>query len=350
MALQPLLKIHESYNWLRTPCKIVLSRVFYDDGDFNIDIAYKYELNGEKYTSYRYSFVPDSNKEYFFKDDVMINYYPGKMTTCYVNPAFPHEAVISQKFLLQWRSIIPLVIFIIVGLFAIINVFKKEKVKKARYKREVTSGELKQKTPPRQLAVGASIVSAVIGVGIFFMAKSFIESLNDGMPQYILLIVILGFGVCWGVITFLAVYFLSISFGPQAIIKLSNINPELGENIIIDWEINNHRFMRELTIFLKGEEGIRYYSSESENESYQTKINVFMLDEIISTTDAIKIRAGKTSYTIPLDTMHSFDGTGNKIMWYIVLRYDCKKWPQIFYEYPITIMSLAKALKTVNID
>ena len=53
------------------------------------------------------------------------------------------------------------------------------------------------------------------------------------------------------------------------------------------------------------------------------------------------IGAGRGTFAIPADTMHSFASRHNKIIWSIVLHGEISGWPDVKTEFPINVAPLA---------
>jgi hypothetical protein len=115
---QSLLKTVGSYAWKTAPASILSSAVEEDktrDDPFVVAVKFRYQWEGRELISERYSTATSSYGSY---DDAMgkISAFPiGAVTTCFVNPKDPAEAVLRREGL--WLAIlivIPLV-FVAVG-------------------------------------------------------------------------------------------------------------------------------------------------------------------------------------------------------------------------------------------
>jgi hypothetical protein len=88
MTVYPLMQRHAGKSWQETPCRIV---------DLGRTLRYDYEWDGHTYSSNQYDLGPFGRgvRENFqkIKQDTPI----GSETVCYVNPADPHQAVLSHK-------------------------------------------------------------------------------------------------------------------------------------------------------------------------------------------------------------------------------------------------------------
>jgi hypothetical protein len=113
-------KMLASRNWRATPCTIIASRLRSEEGNhgtplYSIDIEYTYKVNGQSYTTDRYSVVSDSSGVADEKARVVKQYRQNPAATCYVNPSDPSEAVLKPG----WRAegLLPLIplVFVLVG-------------------------------------------------------------------------------------------------------------------------------------------------------------------------------------------------------------------------------------------
>jgi hypothetical protein len=112
-------KMLASGNWRATPCTVLASRLRSEHGNhgtlYSIDIEYTYNVNGQTYTTDRYSFVSDSSGVSDEKAKVVKQYRENRAATCYVNPDNPAEAVLKPG----WRAegLLPLIplVFGLVG-------------------------------------------------------------------------------------------------------------------------------------------------------------------------------------------------------------------------------------------
>lgn len=107
--LSPAWKIWNSADWSQTPCEVESSRFTSSSSGegttYDIELIYHYQYKGITYIGDRYDFM---NSNITRPDDWLVrNYFPGKKTFCYVNPANPDEAVLSRDVSLDlWIGVI----------------------------------------------------------------------------------------------------------------------------------------------------------------------------------------------------------------------------------------------------
>ena len=53
------------------------------------------------------------------------------------------------------------------------------------------------------------------------------------------------------------------------------------------------------------------------------------------------MQSGNRDVTVPLETMHSFESSNNKVVWSIHLKGEIPKWPDIDDEYPLKVGPVA---------
>ena len=355
MLGRPLLKIKESENWLRTSCKIVSSRIKKSRVDksttYSVDIVFKYKFSGVEYIGGSYDFMTGSDSDYRSKSKVVDHYSKGKTAYCYVNPDDPVEAVISREFNSPWwLAVIPL-IFILVGLGGMIGVWVKKKKRKHVYSsREEPdlnligdNGEtvLKMKSPPLKNLIGVLIFAllwnGIISIPVSQAAKSW----GTNNVDWLLILFMIPF-VLAGIAAIVGVVYCFIAlFNSKTVVTISNSRPQPGEKVTLSWKIMNSASIDKLEIFLKAEESATY-QTHGKNNNTHTRKNTFELLTLLDTTNRDAIHIGKTQFSLPLKTMHSFDGKNNKIIWEIVLHGDIKHRPDLKCEYPITVMPLSQ--------
>ncbi len=116
------------WNWEKVPCKIISSEVHNpkeSKGRYLFKPEYSYKLNNRKYTGTTYKRKYFGSFDYNDAKKIQAKFPEGSTIECMVNPANPHEAVLTTR--VQWMllpfAIIPL-IFICIGLFGVIFTWK----------------------------------------------------------------------------------------------------------------------------------------------------------------------------------------------------------------------------------
>ena len=124
MALRPLGQVMDAADWVQTPCTVEairLSEGTGDDGDnHEIDVAYRYEADGQTHRGDRYAFfMVASNVDGWMRREVAALATEPR-TVCYVNPDNPAESVLRNGLTPSaWWALFPLP-FIVIGAGGII--------------------------------------------------------------------------------------------------------------------------------------------------------------------------------------------------------------------------------------
>jgi hypothetical protein len=365
MVGKPLLKIHESENWPKVPCEIVSSRVKVSHGDdsttYRADITFRYKFEKMEYIGGSYDFMTGSDSDYSSKSQVVGRYPPGKKTYCYVNPADPVEAVISREFNAPWWMPILPGVFMLVGAGGIIGTLIKKK-KKHVYAPGVeetvpnfvapdSETVLTMESSPLKNFIAAVFVAlfwnGIVSIFVGIAVRSWIR----GDVEWFLSFFIIPFVLIGLVMIGAVIYCFIALFNSRVVVTISNPCPQPGEKLTLGWKILNATSVNKLEIYLKGEESATYQGKGDDNS--KTEKSTFELLKLLDTENRDAIHIGRTQFTVPSGTMHSFDGKDNKIQWRIVLRGHIKRRPDINCEYPITLMpfdqeSLHKLLRSAE--
>lgn len=347
MFARPLLKIKASEDWSKKPCTIVSSRIKESRSDksttYKVDIVFKYSFNRVEYVSETYDFMSGSDSDYSSKRQVIRRYPPGRSTYCYVNPEEPSEAVISREFNSSWWFVLIPIIFMFIGAGGVIGTLIKKKKRKYIYSpdEEQYNGEtvLKIKSSPLKNLIGITFFALVWNGIISIFIVEDVRSWQAGNIEWFLTLFMIPF-VMVGIGTIVAFFYYFIAlFNSKLVLVISNSRPQVGEKVILSWKIFNSANIDKLEIFLKAEESATY-QSHGENENTHTRKSTFELLSVMDTTNKEAIHIGKTQFTIPRNTMHSFDAKNNKITWEIILHGEIKHFPDLKGEYPISVMPL----------
>lgn len=138
LGVAPFYKLHYSEKFLKTPCKIIHSKVntqtyrgsYEEKMIYILDIKYEYVINDKSYQGNIYSFSPGSSRSKNYLLEIASKYNVGMNTVCYVNPDNFSDAVLSKEILdnyLFGLIGVPFLIVGILGLYSIINGFFSKK-------------------------------------------------------------------------------------------------------------------------------------------------------------------------------------------------------------------------------
>jgi hypothetical protein len=99
-------------NWVRAPCVVVSSEANPKDPMFIPKITFRYEFKGRKYQSDRFHVAPVGLSYNHVQKSFLEKYPPGRGTVCYINPEYPRQAALSNRFVPgTYFSLIPLGVF-----------------------------------------------------------------------------------------------------------------------------------------------------------------------------------------------------------------------------------------------
>jgi len=133
-AIKPLVILDRARAWTEAPAQILsldLSRHSGRKGSttYRIDICYQYEVNGQTYTSERFSAVSRADNVSPFHHKNYRHYKPlfeaKQPISCWVDPSNPTEAIIDRSIRFELLAFTHLFVFIfpIVGLFIMLAAF-----------------------------------------------------------------------------------------------------------------------------------------------------------------------------------------------------------------------------------
>ena len=99
--LRPVGSIIAARTWVPTPCTIIASAVKEHrrsggDRTYSLEITYSYLFKGKPHQSDLYDFFSGSSSSLGWRNAVVDSLPPGRVTTCYVNPREPSQAVINR--------------------------------------------------------------------------------------------------------------------------------------------------------------------------------------------------------------------------------------------------------------
>lgn len=367
--IQPALKIIEAKEWDRVQAVVQSSHVESHAGDdsttYSVEITYTYQIRGETYTSDRYSFMGGSSSGYSGKKEIVDQHPPGKRIWCYVNPEDPYEAVLERGFTAtMFFGLIPL-IFVMVGAGGMYFTWRGSgKSKRTPLESTMATGEMRPgivvpeepwlprllhraNTLPSGEVVLESQVSPmtkVIGTLIFALIWNGIVSIflvdvvqgwMRGRPDWFATIFLTPF-LLIGIGCFVMMgYFILALANPRPKLIVNSLAVPLGGRLQLRWELSGKvEKVSDLKISLQGTEEARY----RRGTSTYTDREKFYSQEISHVVPPNDMRQGRATVEIPEETMHSFEGGYNKILWSIEVHGDIKNWPDIKEEFPIIIL------------
>lgn len=131
-----------------------------------------------------------------------------------------------------------------------------------------------------------------------------------------------------------AVYSTMQIFNPRIVVICSQTNLFPGCEFEVSWVVKGKvESIKELLITVEGSEVATY----RQGTDTRTETKIFYKNEVVKLTDSSQIAQGFQLTSIPLNTMHSFNGSKNKIQWRIKVSGAIALWPDVADSFPINI-------------
>ncbi len=348
MAMVPSLRLVESMGWEAIPCTIVNSRLrswSTDDGtSHRADILYEYQAGGRLWTSNRAVFFGFANSGYESARNLLDRYPDGAAVTCWVDSRDPSKSILDRQLHLHHLlGLVPL-IFVIAGGAVAHHGWKKMRSLKTgsgtKVDEAVWAGDplsLKPQVGPMGKVLGAFLFAAIWnGIVSVFVWQAF-KAWELAQPEWGLMIFLIPF-VLVGLFSLgLVAYFLLALANPRPRLTLTPGRPRLGEALNLDWAFTGRSSrLKHLRIFLEGREEATYRRG---TKTY-TDHEVFATLDLVDSTADWEITRGTAEVVIPEDTMHSFEGDSNKIVWEVKVEGEISRWPDVEQNFPVAIRPL----------
>src|SRR5579862_1501817 len=353
--LYPLVRIAGAKTWRQVPCTILTSTVDIHRGSkgstYSVEVTYEYEVEGQRHVGTRYQFMGGSTSGYDGKKEIVDRLRPGTETVCYVNQRDANDSVIERGFTADLLlGFIPMS-FAMIGAGGLVGIFVYQG--KPSIPRKVSGMTTAAQAGPRTAARGAaplrtsssplmrfgcSIIFAAFWNGIVsvFVVESLSHWRSGQFPGCSTLFLIPFVLVGLGLVVLVLYFFLSL-FNPRPELALSPAAVALGDTVEIEWKTaGNVDRVKSFTITLEGREEATYRRGTSTSTDKST----FAVIRLAHSEHGRDLRRGKTKFTVPADSMHSFRSKNNKFVWSIRLKGDIPRWPDIGEEYPLEILPL----------
>ncbi|MBZ5536921.1 MAG: DUF3592 domain-containing protein [Acidobacteriia bacterium] len=366
LLIGPLLHIVEARNWIETPCVVISSGLSSHRGSkggttYSVDIRYAYAFDGRQYVSTRYQFFQGSTSGYERKREIVRSYRPGQQVICFVDPDEPRSAVLERGITSDlYLGLFPLAFLLIGGVgltYTIRNMQKKRASSQASWlpssalsRSQTLSASsplsmasssmpltLKPQTSPTAKLLGIIVFSAFWNGIISVFISQALKTWRAGFPDWFLTLFMVPF-VLVGLGTVVGVgYFLLALFNPRPKLIVSPGAIRLGGSAQLEWEVSGRvDRIRRFCIYLEGREKATYRSGKST----RTDEEAFARIEAIDTQTRGYMNHGTARIMIPSDTLPSFEGDHNKIVWVLCVRGDIERWPDLNEEFPIAVLSM----------
>jgi hypothetical protein len=207
---------------------------------------------------------------------------------------------------------------------------------------------------PRTLKPQASPAAKLLGIIVFsafwngiisvFISQA-LKTWRAGSPDWFLTLfmipfVLVGLGTVAGV-----GYFFLALFNPRPKLIVSPGAIPVGGSAQLEWEVSGRvdRILR-FCIYLEGREEATYQSGKST----RTDKEAFARIEAMDTQTPGYMSHGTARIMVPSDTLPSFEGDHNKIVWVLCVRGDIERWPDLNEEFPIVILPMSSSGRPFN--
>lgn len=348
LTVLPSIRYAGSMGWEATPCTIVDGRMrswSTDDGtSYRADVLYEYQFGGSQWTSNRVGFVGFANSGYESAQAVLDRHPEGAADSCWVDPGDPSRSVLERQLRpIHLLGLAPLIFVIIGGSVARLG-WKKMRAGKTgsevQIEEAVAAGSpllLKPEAGPVGKVFGALFFGAFWnGIVSVFVWQAF-KAWEQGRPDWFLMVFLIPFVLVGIFCVGLVGYLLLALANPRPRLTVTSGRPRLGETLRLDWRFTGRSSrLDHLRIFLEGREEATY----RRGTNTYTDSEVFATLDLVDSTGGWEITKGTAEVVIPEDTMHSFQGDSNKIVWEIKVEGAIARWPDVEQNFPIRIRPL----------
>jgi hypothetical protein len=270
-----------------------------------------------------------------WRKEVVARYPAGLATKCYVNPAAPWESVLVPQIGNEWWLGILLLAFVAAGVTMLLwGARIRDRGLPATSPASLHNGFT---LAPESTPVGrfGCLLTAALFWNAFTWAAFFGIRVKGGMTIVIVVFALVGLGFAAA-----AIYYLLAIFNPRPVLKLADATVRLGGKIDLRYLIERQaqRLVR-LFISLDAREEATYRRGTNS----VTDRAYFYDHVLLDTQERSAIAQGSIQFTIPADLMHSFDAPNNKVKWTLRVRGEVPRWPDVHFDFPLTVLPQALA-------
>ena len=161
-----------------------------------------------------------------------------------------------------------------------------------------------------------------------------VDGFQSGNIEWFLTLFVIPFVlVGLGLLGFAIYSFLGI-FNPRPRLMLQKRQLSLGDSCVVRWEFKGRAGrIAELVLTLEGLEEARY----QRGTSTYTDTETFHKDVFARETFRANIERGSAEFLLPAQSMHSFSGGNNKIVWKLKMKGDIPNWPDVSEDFTIAV-------------
>jgi hypothetical protein len=359
LSIRPMARTIDAQSWVATPCKVlraeVRSRDSSDGTTYSVYIQYRYEINGQTYTSDRFDFMGGSSSGYGGKAVIVAVYRSADNPVCYVDPANPSQAVLRRGLHANLLLALFPLPFLLVGFGGAIYTLGGKQTRNAASAqpwspqptgaaptdltvlrpgdmgRVVLKPRLSPKVKFAGILLAALIWDGIVSVFVF----GTVGELGHGDASWFrVLFMLLFVAVGLGLLASAGYQFLSM-LNPRPTLDLSRGTIPLGGSAELRWSFTGRTSrIREFTVTLRGTEEATY----RKGTNTCTDKNTFYEMELYRTSNPPEIASGEVGFVVPQDTMHSFEADNNKILWSVDIHGRIDRWPDVKESFKIAVV------------
>jgi hypothetical protein len=363
--LRPVASIIAARTWVPTPCTIIASAVKEhrgSEGDrtYSLEITYSYLFKGKPHQSDLYDFFNGSSSSLGWRNAVVDSLPPGRVTTCYVNPREPSQAVINRDLHAEFSSVfLPLCMFLFglpilgrAGWWYLVGrrkgqafsvPFGQVLARNLAAARDASASSSDDEGPlalkpdmSRRTKILAALFATLFWNGILSVFVFHVDEIKAGMASDWGAVFVWAFLTPFMMIGLFFVGWLGMLvlglFNPRPVLTLSRARVPLGGKARLAWSLDGRwDAVESLTIRLKGCEDGDVPKFGSSNG------RVFHDELVLERRLPDEIAAGEVEFAIPANLMHSFASKHAAIVWKLAVVGRIPWWPRVRGDFPIRV-------------
>lgn len=367
LIIPKAVKYFSMRGWKDTEADVIWSRVrSKSDSDgttYAVDLFYRYQVDGREYRANRYDVLGGSSSGSKGKHEVTRAHPAGSKLTVFVDADQPWRAVVKRD--LGWWGLFALfpLPFIAVGVGGLWAMHKKRRDGPSVSSPRGSSGHVaavrahrigaKPLPAGEWVRAGGSRLGVFIGLLLFalfwngivsFGVRDALAGLTNrsgsgigrifggGLSLFMIPFVLIGIGLLLGA----AYAFLGL-FAPRFELQLASGDLKPGRSVRLQWRRAGGRGQpKDFSLLLVGREEATY--SQGSNNS--TARSVFHEDVLFETTLPQAMDTGSVLVKIPDDSVPTFNGAHNRIVWRVCLHAKVPWLPDLRDEREIHVLPL----------
>jgi hypothetical protein len=124
-------------------------------------------------------------------------------------------------------------------------------------------------------------------------------------------------------------------FNPRPEVTLERASVEVGGALTVSWRFTGASGrLRSFKLWVEGEEVATYRRGTDTHTDRAT----FATVPVVELLPPSPLGEGQASFVIPADTMHSFAGNSNQVVWKLKLAGEIARWPDVGEEFPLLVV------------